>query len=195
MASPFLLVGLGNPGPGCAFNRHNIGFMVIDVLFSRYSFPSFKSKFQGFLSESTIKDTEILLFKPQTYMNLSGKAVKEVINFYKIPSDYLYIVHDDLDLMLGKIKLKLDGGNGGHNGLKSLDQYLGPHYWRIRFGIGRPLYKEQISSYVLSNFTKTEQKQINDILEILSERISSLWVDEPGLWMNKVHQLIAAHKI
>ncbi|MRI58399.1 MAG: aminoacyl-tRNA hydrolase [Epsilonproteobacteria bacterium] len=156
----YLIVGLGNPGQQYAKTRHNVGFMVVDRLIDRLApSPISKASFQGELYRSS----NILLLKPQTFMNLSGRSVAAVKNFYKI--DNIIVIHDDLDLGLGALRFKIGGSSGGHNGLKSLDQYIGSDYVRVRFGIGRPTNKEDVVKYVLSDFTPKELECIEPAIE------------------------------
>ncbi|BCD67539.1 aminoacyl-tRNA hydrolase [Nitratiruptor sp. YY09-18] len=158
----FLIVGLGNPGKKYEKNRHNVGFMVVDILIDRLSPQSIsKQTFKGEL----FKAGEILLLKPATYMNLSGESVQAVKNFYKIDLDHTIVIHDDLDLGLGAIRIKKGGGHGGHNGLKSIDAAIGKEYIRIRFGIGRPERKEEVIHYVLSDFSSQELSCIQEPLQ------------------------------
>lgn len=151
-----LFVGLGNPGPSYAMNRHNIGFMAVDVIAESYNASPWRSRFQGHLAEAKLVDQRILLCKPLTYMNLSGACVAAAMRFYKIPLEKTYVFHDDLDLEPGRIKIKQGGGTGGHNGLASLDQHIGRDYWRVRIGIGHPGHKSAVTSYVLNNFSNNE---------------------------------------
>lgn len=160
-----LIVGLGNPGAGYAKNRHNAGFMAVDAIAERYLFPNFQQKFRGLLSEGRIAEQKIFLFKPLTYMNLSGEAVGELCRFYQIPAPEVVVLHDELDLPLGSLRVKQGGGHGGHNGLKSLDAHLGKDYWRIRLGIGHPGHKDLVSDYVLGDFGKEEKRQISEVIE------------------------------
>ena len=145
-----LCVGLGNPGQQYLMTRHNIGFMAIDAIGCSYDFPSFKKKFQGEYSEHKINDTAVGLLKPQTFMNLSGASVQSAMAFYKLKSEQVIVIHDDLDLVPGQIKVKLGGGAGGHNGLKSIDQSIGNNYWRLRLGIGHPGDRHLVTPHVLS---------------------------------------------
>ncbi len=157
-----LIVGLGNPGAKYAKNRHNIGFMVVDRLIDRLDPLSIsKREFKGEL----YKAGDILLLKPLTFMNLSGQSVAAVKNFYKIDIGDIIVIHDDLDLGLGALRFKRGGSSGGHNGLKSIDQMVGQEYIRIRFGIGRPERKEQVISYVLSDFTQKELECIEPSIQ------------------------------
>ena len=184
----FVLVGLGNCGSQYALNRHNAGFMVVDTLANSYHFPPFKTKFNAFISEGMLGRHKVLLCKPLTLMNRSGQAVSPLMHFYKLPLENLYIVHDDLDLDLGRLKLKQGGGSGGHNGLASLDQAIGKDYWRLRVGIGHPGHAGAVSNYVLSNFTGHEQKVLIPILSGIAELAPDLFGSDPGLWLNQWHQ-------
>lgn len=142
-----LLVGLGNPGAEYQFTRHNIGFLSLDTLQEDNHFSPWKEKFKGLVSEGTIGNQKILLLKPQTYMNLSGQSVSLAMQFYKITPENVIVIHDDLDLDPGKVRMKQGGGHGGHNGLRDIDKRIGKNYWRIRLGIGHPrTLKQQIES-------------------------------------------------
>jgi len=155
-----LIVGLGNPGSSYAHNRHNIGFMVIDKLVSDHKTTTIsKPQFRGEL----FKLQNILLLKPNTYMNLSGESVRAVYDYFK-PDDVI-VLHDDLDLSFGALRFKRGGGSGGHNGLKSIDVHLYNEYIRIRLGIGRPEQKSDVSNYVLSDFNKAENACKHDVIE------------------------------
>lgn len=158
----FLIVGLGNPGTKYENSRHNIGFMVVDEIINNL-FPSLitKKEFKGLL----YKDKNLLLLKPTTFMNLSGLSVSAVKNFFKIENDKIVVIHDDIDLCFGAIRFKKDGGNGGHNGLKSIDEHIKNDYIRVRIGIGKPKDKSQIASYVLSDFSKEEKRYLKDIIK------------------------------
>ena len=161
-----LFVGLGNPGPAYANTRHNIGWRVIDELVERYSASSIsKNSFHGELYRSR----DLLFLKPLTYMNLSGKSVLPVMNFFKIPIEDIVVIHDDIDLPFGALKYKIGGGNGGHNGLKSIDSSIGKDYLRVRMGVGKPEFKSQVADYVLSNFGKEEEDKISDWIKYCAD--------------------------
>lgn len=182
----FLLIGLGNPGKDYAGNRHNIGFMTADAIAERYKFSPWSKKFRGQICEGKIGEEKVYLLKPQTYMNLSGEAAGEAARFYKIPPENIIAIHDELDLPLGRLRVKRSGGNGGHNGLESLDQYLGPDYLRVRIGIGHPGDKDMVSDYVLSNFSKQERPAAEAMIGEIAQHIGLLLAgDEPG-FMNKI---------
>jgi len=165
-----LIVGLGNPGDKYAKTRHNVGFMVIDRLIQKLQALKISSSFKGEL----FKKDDIFLLKPTTYMNLSGESVVLVKNYYKIDIDKIVVVHDDLDLPFGAVRFKRGGGHGGHNGLKSCDKYISKDYIRVRIGIGKPQDKDKVASYVLDDFSKEEEKYLDDIIEHVSEAILSL---------------------
>lgn len=160
-----LFVGLGNPGKKYNNNRHNIGFMAVDDIIHRHNFSEGKSKFQGFIYDGKLENEKALILKPLTFMNLSGKSVAEAARFYKIPTENIFVFHDELDMPSGKIKFKTGGGNAGHNGLRSIDQYLGKNYHRIRMGIGHPGDKEMVHGHVLGNFSKTDQLWLDPLLD------------------------------
>jgi len=177
-----LIVGLGNPGSQYEKNRHNVGFMVVDILIDRLSpQPISKKSFKGQL----FKSGEILLLKPTTFMNRSGESVQAVASFYKIPLENIIVIHDDLDLALGAIRIKKGGGHGGHNGLRSIDASLGREYLRVRVGIGRPSSKEEVVGYVLSDFSPKELDCIQDTLQKAADAALAL-VTEP---LEKVRSL------
>ncbi len=186
MAYDWMLVGLGNPGSEYALNRHNIGFMVIDSIADDNA--KFKSKSKAHIAEITIADKRILLVKPLTYMNDSGEAVGKLAKFYKIPTDRIAVIYDELDLAPAQFKIKQGGGTGGHNGIKSLDSHLpDTNYWRLRCGIGHPGLKHQVTNYVLSNFTKQELNDwLPDFLYETRENISYFFENNPSLMMTRV---------
>ena len=143
-----LIVGLGNPGARYARNRHNVGFMAVEAIARRYGFPAFRSRFKGELAEGTIAGERRLLLRPQTFMNASGESVLAAMSFYKIAPGDIAVIHDELDLRPGKVRVKRGGGSAGHNGLRSIDALIGADYWRVRIGIGHPGIKELVQPYV-----------------------------------------------
>ncbi|MBR4127345.1 MAG: aminoacyl-tRNA hydrolase [Alphaproteobacteria bacterium] len=165
----FLVVGLGNPGSEYKNNRHNIGFMAADELFRRYHFSAWRKKFQGEVAEGEIDGNKVLLLKPQTYMNNSGEAVQSAMAFYKIPVQNVVVIHDEMDCPVGKLKSKVGGGAGGHNGIKSIDSHCSPDYTRIRVGVGRPLHGEQVVNWIISDLPKEDREKINALLEDAAE--------------------------
>ena len=163
-----LLVGLGNPGASYAGNRHNIGFMAVDAIHARHGFSPWRSRFSADISEGRIGGRKIVLVKPATFMNLSGQAVGEIVRFYKLEPDNVTVVHDELDLDPGRTRIKVGGGHGGHNGLKSLDAHLGKTYRRIRLGIGHPGHKDLVSGYVLKDFPKADEPWVEAVCDELA---------------------------
>lgn len=157
-------VGLGNPGPQYALHRHNVGFMVVDTLADVHGFGAVQKKFQGWTQEGRIGHHKILLLKPATFMNESGRAVAEALRFYKLDLDALTVFHDELDLAPMKVKVKRGGGTAGHNGLRSIDRHLGADFRRVRLGIGHPGHKERVTGHVLGNYAKSEIDPLTDML-------------------------------
>jgi len=182
-----LVVGLGNPGSRYARNRHNIGFMVAAAIHRRYGFSAFRSRFKGELAEGVIGAERLLLLCPQTFMNASGEAVLAAMSFYKIPPGEIVVIHDELDLRPGKVRVKRGGGNAGHNGLRSIDAMIGPDYWRIRIGIGHPGVKELVHPYVLMNFTAEEMRQwVVPLVDAVAETAPVLLEGAPDAFMSEV---------
>jgi PTH1 family peptidyl-tRNA hydrolase len=156
--------GLGNPGPGYALHRHNVGFMACDVIAEMHGFGAEQKKFQGWVREGRIGNEKIILLKPATFMNESGRSVGEALRFYKLGTEALSVLHDELDLAPFKVKVKQGGGHAGHNGLRSITQHLDADFRRIRLGIGHPGHKDRVHSYVLGNFPKAEQDDLAEML-------------------------------
>jgi PTH1 family peptidyl-tRNA hydrolase len=187
-----LVVGLGNPGPRYARNRHNIGFMAVDAIARRHGFPGFRSRFKGELSEAPIGGARRLLLKPQTFMNDSGESVAEAARFYKIAPDEIVVIHDEIDLRPGKVRVKRGGGNAGHNGLRSIDAMIGPDFWRVRIGVGHPGVKELVHPYVLQNFPPDEAAEwVSPLLEAVAETIGLLVSGAPDAFMSEVARRFA----
>lgn len=181
-----LIAGLGNPGPAYDNTRHNIGFTIIDAIAEHFSFLSFSAKFSSLVSSKILGSHKITLIKPQTFMNLSGNALSKAINFYKIDLENLIVIHDDLDLALARIKMKIGGGSGGHNGIKSIDQHLGPDYYRLRIGIGKPLYQKDTSDFVLDKFSKEEEPVIEKMITGLIDNFESIMNKDLTVLTNRV---------
>ncbi|MEC7624236.1 MAG: aminoacyl-tRNA hydrolase [Pseudomonadota bacterium] len=156
--------GLGNPGPKYALNRHNVGFMALDVIAEMYRFGPVQKKFSGWVQEGRIGTHKVLLLKPATFMNESGRAVGEALRFYKLEPDALTVFHDELDLAPFKVKVRMGGGLAGHNGLRSINQHCGPDFRRVRIGIGHPGAKERVHGHVLGNYAKSEMDPLADML-------------------------------
>jgi PTH1 family peptidyl-tRNA hydrolase len=159
-----LWVGLGNPGGQYALHRHNVGFMAVDTIAEVHGFAPPQKKFQGWLQEGRIGPEKILLLKPATFMNESGRAVSEALRFYKLDMADLTVFHDELDLAPMKVKVRRGGGLAGHNGLRSIDQHLGPDFRRVRIGIGHPGHKDRVTGHVLGNYAKNEMDALADML-------------------------------
>jgi peptidyl-tRNA hydrolase, PTH1 family len=182
-----LVVGLGNPGSRYARNRHNIGFMVAAAIARRYGFVAFRSRFKGELAEGVIAGERRLLLCPQTFMNASGEAVLAAMSFYKIAPGEIVVIHDELDLRPGKMRVKRGGGNAGHNGLRSIDAMIGPDYWRIRIGIGHPGVRELVHPYVLMNFTAEEMRRwVVPLVDAVAETTPLLLEGAPDAFMSEV---------
>ncbi|MFF9408753.1 aminoacyl-tRNA hydrolase [Streptomyces anandii] len=178
--APWLIVGLGNPGPEYAMNRHNVGFMVVDLLADRIG-GRFKraGKAQAQVVEGRIgppgpDSRRVVLVKPMSYMNLSGGPVNALRDFYKVPLANIVAVHDELDIDYGVLRLKLGGGDNGHNGLKSMTKAMGPDYHRVRFGIGRPPGRMQVADYVLKDFSSTERKELDYFVDRAADSVECL---------------------
>lgn len=180
-----LLVGLGNPGSEHRRQRHNVGFMAVDAIAEHHNFQPFRKRFQGEISEGVLDGTKTLLLKPQTYMNLSGKSVGEAAHFYKLPPAQVVVVHDELDLAAGKIRMKTGGGHAGHNGLRSIDAALGPNYRRLRIGIGHP-GKDMVLGYVLQNFHTDERVWLDPLLDAMAAEAGYLAKNDDTGFMTKV---------
>ncbi len=181
-----LLVGLGNPGPGHAFNRHNIGYMAVDAIADRFGFSPWRARFQGLVAEGSVDNTKVLLLKPTTYMNLSGQAVGEAARFFKISNGNVIVFHDEIELSVGRVRVKQGGGSAGHNGIRSLDSHLGPDYWRVRLGVGRPGDKEQVKGHVLDNFAKTDVAWLGPLLDAVATALPQLVGGDASKFMTKV---------
>ena len=188
-----LWVGLGNPGEKYAGNRHNIGFMAVDEIARQHGFGSEKSKFSGVVREGLIQTEDgpvkILLLKPQTFMNESGRAVQKAMQFYKIPIDKVTVFYDELDLAPGKIRHKIGGGIAGHNGLRSIRQNVGDKFHRVRIGIGHPGHRDKVSGYVLSDFSKSENGWVDDLIDALARAADDLATGQSDKYQTKVDLL------
>jgi peptidyl-tRNA hydrolase, PTH1 family len=183
----WILVGLGNPGKEHEDNRHNVGFMVIDEIARAFDLSAFKSKFEGDLVEGRIGEEKVVLVKPMTYMNLSGQCVQKVARFYKVTPNRIVAFHDELDLAVGKMRVKKGGGAAGHNGLKSMDAHLNSQdYWRVRLGIGHPGDKDRVTNHVLGDFFKAEKQWLPDWIEALAKNVPLLIGGKNEDYMTKV---------
>ena len=190
METPLLIAGLGNPGSQYAKNRHNAGFIVVDEVHAHYKFGPWKAKFDGLLSEGTLGGRKTYLLKPQTFMNLSGDAIGPTLRFFKLPLEALVVVHDEIDLAAGKLKVKRGGGDAGQNGLRSITATLGPDYRRVRLGIGHPGEKTKVSGHVLQNFSKDDIDWLKPLVMAMVEAAPLLAKDDDAGFMSKVALLL-----
>ncbi|WGV17950.1 aminoacyl-tRNA hydrolase [Fuscovulum ytuae] len=182
-----IFAGLGNPGAKYAGNRHNIGFMALDRIAADHGFGPWKSAFKAQVAEGRLGSVRVLLLKPQTFMNLSGEAVRAALDFYKLAPDALTVFHDELDLAPGKARVKQGGGHAGHNGLRSIHAHLGTDaYARVRLGIGHPGHRDAVAAYVLHDFAKADQDWLDDLLRGLSDGASALAEGDAARFMNAV---------
>ncbi|EGL66064.1 peptidyl-tRNA hydrolase [Agrobacterium sp. ATCC 31749] len=181
-----IIAGLGNPGAQYAGNRHNIGFMAVDALQRLPSFAPWSKKFKAEISEGEIGGEKVLLMKPLTYMNLSGESVGEAMRFFKLTPADIIAIHDELDLLAGRTRIKIGGGHGGHNGLKSLDAHCGKEYRRLRLGIGHPGDKERVHGHVLGDFAKSDRVWLDPLLDAIADNAAMLVKGEDSQLMNKL---------
>jgi peptidyl-tRNA hydrolase, PTH1 family len=181
-----LIVGLGNPGAQYARNRHNVGFMAVDAIARANGFSSWGRKFHGEIAEGRLDGQRVLLLKPLTYMNDSGRSVGDAARFHKIEPDNVIVLYDELDLAPGKLRVKAGGGSGGHNGIKSIDAHLGPAYKRVRIGIGHPGSKELVHNHVLGDFAKADADWLNPLLDAIATHAQWLPQGDGSQFLNKV---------
>lgn len=187
LACMWLIVGLGNPGAEYQYHRHNVGFMVVDEIASRFNFPPFKSKFSGQVSQHQISGEKVCLLKPQTFMNNSGESVQKAAKFFQIPEEKIIVIYDELDLPLGKLRVRKGGGNGGHNGIRSIDQHMpSKDYWRIRVGIDHPGSKERVTGHVLGNFSKQDELVIEEVIYTSAKLIDIALTEKLDSYASKV---------
>ncbi|MGR3492762.1 MAG: aminoacyl-tRNA hydrolase [Shimia sp.] len=186
-----LFIGLGNPGAKYARNRHNIGFMALDRIADDHGFQPWRGKFQGAMSKGTLGDHEVVLLKPETFMNKSGQSVGEAMRFYKLTPADVTVFHDEIDLVPAKCKVKTGGGHAGHNGLRSIHQHIGPDYRRVRLGVGHPGHKDAVPGYVLRDFPKADEGWLDDLIRGLSDGAPALAAGDQGRFMNAVSLRVA----
>lgn len=187
-----LFAGLGNPGPRHAGNRHNIGFHVADAIHRRHRFGPWRRRFHGETAEGDVAGERILLLKPMTFMNDSGRAVAEAQHFFKIGLGDVVVFHDEIDLAPAKVRMKTGGGNAGHNGLRSISAICGNDYQRVRIGVGRPAIKELVHAYVLNDFEKSERPWAEAACEAVADAIEFAVKGRPEEFQNRVHLALAA---
>ena len=183
-----LLVGLGNPNPNNTNNRHNVGFLVIDAINAKFKLSKQKPKFKGLLTTGKIDEQKVYAIKPLTFMNSSGICIREIIEYFKINVKDVFVFHDDMDIDIGKIKVKFGGGNAGHNGIESIDKNIGKDYSRVRIGIGRPKNNSTGVEHVLDNFANEEKKDMEEVNNNIINSLSILINKDLDLFSSKVNQ-------
>ena len=187
-----LFVGLGNPGTRYARNRHNIGFLAVDQIARRHGFSPWRRRFQGETSEGSFERERVILLKPMTYMNESGRAVQEAANFFKLGAGEITVFQDELELPPAKVRVKVGGGIAGHNGLRSLSSHIGNDYRRVRLGIGHPGVKELVHSYVLTDFARDDASWVTALCEAVADNAALLAAGRDSTFQNKVHLAMQA---
>jgi PTH1 family peptidyl-tRNA hydrolase len=187
-----LFVGLGNPGSRYVGNRHNIGFVVVEEIAKRHGFAPWRRRFQGVATEGTLGGEKVLLLLPGTFMNESGRAVGEAVNFYKLGLSDIVVFHDEIDLAPAKLRVKTGGGVAGHNGLRSITAHVGNDYRRVRIGVGHPGVKELVHAYVLSDFAKSERDWVDVMRDAIAENAELLAKGQDASFQNKVHLALQA---
>ena len=183
-----LFVGLGNPNPNNSNNRHNVGFLVIDAINEKFKLSKQKPKFKGLLTTGKIDEQKVFAIKPLTFMNSSGICIKELVDYFKIDVKNVFVFHDDMDIELGKVKVKVGGSCAGHNGIDSLDKNIGKNYSRVRIGIGRPKQNSNSADYVLENFSTDEKINLEEVTKNITESISVLMSKDLDLFSSKINQ-------
>ena len=187
-----LFVGLGNPGAKYAHNRHNIGFMAVDEIARRHGFAPWRRRFQGETAEGSLDGERVVLLRPATFMNESGRAVQEAAGFFKLAPGEVTVFQDELELAPMKVRVKVGGGIAGHNGLRSISAHIGNDYRRVRLGIGHPGVKELVHGYVLSDFAKDERPWVQALCEAVAESAGLLTTDRDSTFQNRVHLAMQA---
>ena len=182
-----LFVGLGNPGAKYAGNRHNIGFMAVDEIARRHGFAPWRRRFQGETAEGSLEGERVILLRPLTFMNESGRAVQEAANFFKLAPADIAVFHDELELPPAKLRVKVGGGIAGHNGLRSITAHVGNDYRRVRLGIGPPGVKELVHGHVLSDFAKSDRPWVEALIGVVADNAALLADDRDSSFQNKVH--------
>ena len=183
-----LLVGLGNPNPNNTNNRHNVGFLVIDQINKKFKLSKQKPKFKGLLTTGKIEEQKVYAIKPLTFMNSSGVCIKELIEYFKINVKDVFVFHDDMDIDLGKVKVKFGGNSAGHNGIDSIDKNIGKNYSRVRIGIGRPIKNSEGADHVLENFSIDEKDGVEEVTKNIIESLSILINKDLDLFSSKINQ-------
>jgi len=187
-----LFAGLGNPGQKYRHNRHNIGFVVVEEIARRHSFAPWRRRFHGMIAEGALDGERVVLLRPETYMNDSGRSVAEAANFFKLPPGEVVVFHDELELPPQKLRVKVGGGIAGHNGLRSISEHIGDDYKRVRIGIGHPGIKELVHAYVLHDFAKEDGPWVEALVDIIAENAGLLATNHDSSFQNKVHLAMQA---
>ncbi len=183
-----LLVGLGNPNPNNSNNRHNVGFLLIDAINEKFKLSKQKPKFKGLLTTGKINEQKVFAIKPLTFMNSSGVCIKELIEYFKIDVKNVFVFHDDMDIDIGKVKVKFGGSNAGHNGIDSIDKNIGKNYCRVRIGIGRPKKNSTGAEHVLDNFSNEEKENVEKVNNNIIQSLSILINRDLDLFSSKINQ-------
>ena len=192
--TPLLIAGLGNPGEKYARHRHNVGFMAVDAIAERHKFLAFRPRYQGLMAEGVLNGRKVYLLKPMTFMNVSGQSVGSAARYLKLPLAAVAVIHDELDLAPGKLRVKTGGGDAGHNGARSITASLGADYKRVRIGVGHPGTPEAVHSYVLHDFSKADREWLVPLIDAIADAAPFLAAgDDPG-FMNRVAVLVKPPK-
>ncbi len=189
-----ILAGLGNPGQKYARHRHNVGFMAVDRIAAHFDFPAWSKKFQGLVTNGRIGGDRVVLLKPQTMMNASGRSVSQAVRFYRVETENLVVFHDELDLAPGKVRIKTGGGTAGHNGLRSIDEHLGKNFRRVRIGIGHPGDKSRVIGHVLGNFASSDADWLDPLLDAMARSSPSIIEGDDAAFMNGLARLRRAEE-
>ena len=188
-----LIAGLGNPGDKYAANRHNIGFMAVDGIARRHGFSPWRRRFSGEVAEGRLGGDKVILLKPMTFMNESGRSVGEAMRFFRLEPSDVIVLHDELDLAPGKVRIKTGGGHAGHNGLRSIMAHIGADFHRVRLGIGHPGDKRLVHGYVLHDFGKAEREWLEPLIEAVADNADLLVAEDFSGFLNRVHLAVAPH--
>lgn len=189
-----LIAGLGNPGPEYSGHRHNVGFMALDAIHRRHGFSPWRRRFRGEVAEGTLGGAKVLLLKPLTYMNESGRSVGEAMNFYKLSPGDVLVIHDEVDLPPGKLRMKAGGGSGGHNGLRSTSGAIGDGYRRMRIGVGHPGVKEMVPHHVLHDFAKADRIWLEPLIDAIADNAALLAEGKDNTFANRIHETLGGEE-
>lgn len=191
-----LVVGLGNPGQDYARNRHNVGFMAVDEIIRRHDLPEGRSKTRphGIFSEGRIGGDKVILLRPLSYMNASGKPVGDTMRYYRLNPEDVFVFHDEIDLAPGKVRAKIGGGHAGHNGIRDIANHIGADFWRIRLGVGRPDSKARVTGYVLGDFSKADRQWLTPMLETAADELPLLFAGNASDYMSRIAAALPGDK-